>query len=147
MNNGYYVYNNEALSCCIILEVLKKVKSMNYDRLCLILPFLLDNNTVKKIGLESFESDRFLIKVSNQHFNFNMRFVNLLPVMVNSIVILEKLKKVNLYDVNVTCKDFTPLNEELGQRFLNIEKVIPLFVNEFNKYTTEELYQSLGIEL
>ncbi|ENV10228.1 hypothetical protein F966_01401 [Acinetobacter higginsii] len=147
MSNSYYVYNNEALSCCIILEVLKIVRSMNYDRLCLVLPFLLDNNTVKKISLESFESDSFLIRVSNQYFNFNKRFINLLPVMVNSIVILEKLKKVNLYDMNVSCNDFSSLNEVLGERFLNIKKVIPLFINEFDKYTTKELYESLGVEL
>lgn len=147
MKNSYYVYNNEALSCCVVLEILKIVRSMDFDRLCLVLPFLLDNNTIKVLGSKSIEDKNFLIEASNIYCNFNKRYITLLPVMINSIVILEKLKKVNLSEKNISYIESKFSNDFLGKRLENIKNVLPLFVKEFNRYTTSELYESLGIEL
>lgn len=146
MNNGYYVYNNEALSCCVLLEVLSILGSVKCDRICLILPFLLDKNTIKELEKGGVE-DKFLIKISNRYFNFNKRFLALLPVMINSILILIKLNKIYLKDDFIFCDEVLDIDGDYGQRFMSVKLVIPRFVEEFNKYTTKELYEFLGVEL
>lgn len=46
MKQIYYIYNNEAIASCILLSVLNKVGKLDIARLCLILPFLLDDRTL-----------------------------------------------------------------------------------------------------
>jgi hypothetical protein len=47
MKEIYYTYNNEAIASCVFLELLQKVGVIDIARSCLILPFLLDDRTVK----------------------------------------------------------------------------------------------------
>jgi len=49
MKEIYYTYNNEAIACCIFLNLLQTTDTIDIARSCLVLPFLLDDKTVKYI--------------------------------------------------------------------------------------------------
>ena len=54
MKEMYYIYNNEAIACVCILVVLQKIPNMEIAKLCLVLPFLLDDRTVSLLQKEEY---------------------------------------------------------------------------------------------
>ena len=46
MKEMYYIYNNEAIASTCILLILQKIPNIEIAKLCLVLPFLLDDRTV-----------------------------------------------------------------------------------------------------
>ena len=149
MKEGYYIYNNEAIASCLILSLLQKKKKIDLARILLLLPFFLDDRTVAALNrnknVKSSLED-FIYNNPKLFISFNKRFVELLPVTINSIGILEKYKFIFVAKV-ITLNN--PVNEfgDLGERFSKIQKSIDIFLNLTNNYSTIELYKILKIEL
>lgn len=150
MKEGYYIYNNEALASTVILAVIQKCKQMDIARVCLLLPFFLDDRTVSALNRNN--NDDYLLEtfISNNpklFISFNKRYEELLPITINSVGILEKCK---IISVSKTISiQSTLINDfgDIGERFLKIEKSVDYFLNLTNKYTTIQLYKFLKIQL
>ena len=79
--------------------------------------------------------------------SFNKRYVSLLPVTINALMILSKSNQIIIGSEIVKTETFTFDNANLGDRFSKIENVIPDFIDMFEKYSTSKLYKVLKIQL
>jgi hypothetical protein len=159
MKEVYYVYNNEAIASCVFLSILDKIESIDIARSCLILPFLLDDRTVSFINNNnnnnnnnnSSESNlEHLVNINQRLFaSFNKRYLSLLPVSINSLIILKKGEQLHI-DEDIIRKSNTKINinaEELGDRFSKLRDVIPVFLSLIENYSTNQLYRILKVQL
>jgi hypothetical protein len=149
MKEIYYIYNNEAIASCVLLSVLKQVLSLDIARSCLILPFLLDDRTINYFANNSITELEEIIKNQPKLFvSFNKRFLSLLPVTINSLMLLLKSNLI-LIEKNVVPNDsvtfFIP--ETCGDRFNKIRSILPNFILMINNYSTIQLYKILNIQL
>lgn len=145
---NYYVYNNEALACCIFLNILKHIEKIDYARFFLILPYLMDDKTVDFLNENyNVDTDSFF-KKSTLFFNYNARFLSLIPVAMNSLIILTDLGLV-CFDENKNICLMDRGNHEFiaSQRLQKINYIIPFFVNIISNKSTEYLYVNSGVEI
>ena len=152
MKEVYYIYNNEAISSCIFLAYLQNVKSIDMAQSCLILPFLLDDRTVMyftNIRDDYDNSLEYIVNNSPKLFtSFNKRYLSLLPITINSILLLNKNKQIGISSNNILTKvDFIYDEVDMGNRFERIKKVIPFLASILNKYSTSQLYKILKVQL
>ena len=151
MKEVYYIYNNEAIASCVLLSVLNSIDSIDIARSCLILPFLLDDQTVnylrrnKSIELNLVQ----LIEERARLFSsFNKRYQALLPVTINALMILKKSNQIEI-NSNILSSKRTRIqsNMDVGERFELIMEVMPFFLTMTEKYSTIQLYEILNIQL
>jgi hypothetical protein len=152
MREIYYTYNNEAIASCVFLEFLQKVGAIDIARSCLILPFLLDDRTVKyfqrlsdeeKISLESLTREQPKLFTS-----FNKRYMSLLPVSINALILLNKNNQIGITASEIYAKGiFLYRDVDMGDRFNEIKKNLPTFIRMIDKYSTVQLYRILKIQL
>lgn len=152
MKEVYYIYNNEAIASCVFLAYLQNVKSIDMAQSCLILPFLLDDRTVMyftNIRDDYDNSLEYIVNNSPKLFtSFNKRYLSLLPITINSILLLNKNKQIGITSNNILTKvDFIYDEVDMGNRFERIKKVIPFLASILNKYSTSQLYKILKVQL
>lgn len=152
MKEVYYVYNNEAIASCIFLAYLQNVKSINIAQSCLILPFLLDDGTVSYFMNIRDDNDNTLENVVKNRpklfASFNKRYLSLLPITINSVLLLNKNKQIGITSNNIFTKvDFSYGKVDMGNRFERIKKVIPFLVSILSKNSTIQLYKILKVQL
>ena len=152
MKEVYYVYNNEAIASCIFLAYLQNVKSINMAQSCLILPFLLDDGTVSYFMNIRDDNDNTLENIVKNRpklfASFNKRYLSLLPITINSILLLNKNKQIGITSNNIFTKvDFSYGKVDMGNRFERIKKVIPFLVSILSKNSTIQLYKILKVQL
>ena len=152
MKEVYYIYNNEAIASCIFLAYLQNVKSIDMAQSCLILPFLLDDRTVMYFTNIRDDYDNSLEYIVNNRpklfTTFNKRYLSLLPITINSILLLNKNKQIGISSNNILTKvDFIYDEVDMGNRFERIKKVIPFLASILNKYSTSQLYKILKVQL
>jgi hypothetical protein len=102
----------------------------------------LSENQNRELTLEQMQNDKPLLFTS-----FNKRYLSLLPVTINSLMILHKSNQISIgkeiYIVNLL-----PIyNSMMGERLNKIIDVIPTFLSVISKYSTNQLYKSLKIQL
>jgi hypothetical protein len=150
MKEIYYAYNNEAIASCVFLAVLDRLRTLDVARSCLILPFLLDDRTVRffdesrndKFTLEQMKRDKPLLFTS-----FNKRYVSLLPIAINSLMILHKSNQIRI-GKEISIVNMLPIyNSMMGTRLEKIIDVIPTFLSIIDSYSTKQLYKLLNIQL
>lgn len=150
MKEIYYTYNNEAIASCTILLTLYEVEKIDIARSCLILPFLLDDRTINYLQvnkdlnatLEEFINNRPRLFIS-----FNKRYLSLLPVSINSIILLNKSSQIKITPDIVIKNELSFKNIDMGDRFNKIKEVLPVFLKMIENYSTTELYKILNIQL
>lgn len=117
MKEVYYIYNNEAIASCIFLSVLNKVGELDIARSCLILPFLLDDRTINYLKREQ-ESNVNLEQLIKEYprlfVSFNKRYLSLLPITINALMMLSKGNQINIENQIKTVSNLNFENEELG---------------------------------
>ena len=114
MKEMYYIYNNEAIACVCILVVLQKIPNMEIAKLCLVLPFLLDDRTVSLLQKEEYLQmtlEDLIDKKSRIFSTFNNRYLALLPVFINAMIILH-INGYILFDKNLVRLSSTRINIE-----------------------------------
>ncbi|MCO6505620.1 MAG: hypothetical protein J6570_00700 [Snodgrassella sp.] len=150
MKEFYYIYNNEALACCVFIAALHHCQTMDIARICLILPFVFDERTVNyftRKQRETFTLQQLIDEKQKIFLSFSSRYNMLLPVCINALHILSKNNVIEL-DIKVTKKKgITFEDEDLGKRFNKINRMIPKLVQMMNFYSTDELYRILKIKL
>ena len=150
MNISYYIYNNEAISTAVLMSVITKLKRINIALAPLVLPFLLDNRIVNHLLKDeaNYENIEQFIQSKRLYFtSFNNRFLSLLPVTVNALMILQKSNVINIEDIISIKKEFEFDVNELGLRFTKIENAIPKFVALIKDYSLSDLYIKFKIQL
>ena len=152
MKEIYYTYNNEAIASCIFLEILQQVESVDIARSSLILPFLLDDRTVKylqRLSNEEIISLEYITKEQPRLFTlFNKRYLSLLPITINSLILLNKNNQIGISASVVFAKNKLTYGEiDMGDRFNEIKKALPAFIKIIEKYSTVQLYRILKIQL
>lgn len=155
MKDFYYIYNNEALACCVFIAALNHCQTFDIARSCLLLPLVFDQRMVnyfniKKIDMKNLHILQQLIDDKPHVFlSFNSRYKMLLPVCINSLIILSKYNLIEIgKNINIIKKGaITFENTELGERFNKISKVIPKIIDIMSLYSTDELYKILKIQL
>jgi len=150
MNISYYIYNNEAISTAVLMSVITKLKRINIALAPLVLPFLLDNRIVNHLLKDeaNYENIEQFIQSKRLYFtSFNNRFLSLLPVTVNALMILQKSNVINITDIISIKKEFEFDVNELGLRFTKIENAIPKFVALIKDYSLSDLYIKFKIQL
>ncbi len=149
MKEIYYTYNNEAIASCIFLSVLNKMKKLNIAHSCLILPFLLDDSTINYLHQNQnseLNLEQIVYEKSRLFASFNKRFTALLPVSINSLILLSKTNQIEIgkeISMNSTFK----IGGNMGDRFNKIESIMPFFLSLIEKYSTTQLYRILKIQL
>ena len=148
MKEIYYTYNNEAIASCILILVLQKIKAIDTARLFLILPFLFDDRIVKQLQVNNISDLEHFISDKPRLFSaFNKRFLNLMPVTINSLMLLKKSNQVNI-EREITCNTELKLeNNDFGERFNKITEVLPKFLSMLEEHSTTNLYHILKIQL
>ena len=123
---------------------------MDIARACLILPFLLDDSTVNYLlrndivegGLQQLVSEQRKLFIS-----FNKRYLALLPVSINSLMLLNKGELIEI-GKEITYKSSEDVgNIALGNRFENIRTAIPKFMSLTASINTVTLYKLLKVQL
>ncbi len=150
MKEIYYVYNNEAIASCIYLSILNNVDKLDIARSCLILPFLLDDRTVSYLSKNQdieLELEQLIKEQSRLFTSFNKRYLSLLPVTINALILLRTSNQISLGSEIANTAILNLENKNLGDRFNKIEEVIPKFLLMLEKYTTIQLYKTLKIQL
>lgn len=148
MKEIYYTYNNEAIASCIFLSILNNIEELDIARSCLILPFLLDDRTVSYlIKNQNLNLEQFVKKQPRLFVSLNKRYVSLLPISINSLMILSKSNQIIIGDNIIKTNNSSFDDKNLGDRFHKIETVIPDFIAMLEKYTTSKLYKILKIQL
>jgi hypothetical protein len=151
MKEIFYTYNNEAIASCVFLSVLDRIKTLDIARSCLILPFLLDDRTVTyfdknrnvELTLEQMKNEQPKLFIS-----FNKRYLSLLPVSINSLMILNKSNQIGIGKEIYIVNDILPIyNSTMGERLDKIIDVIPVFLSVTSNYSTKQLYKLLNIQL
>lgn len=150
MKEIYYVYNNEAIASCIFLSILNRVEKLDIARSCLILPFLLDDRTVSYLSRNQdteLELEQLIKEQSRLFTTFNKRYLSLLPVAINSLVLLNNSNHVSLGSEISNNAIINLERKDLGDRFNRIEEVIPKFLLMLEKTSTAQLYKTLKVQL
>lgn len=148
MKEIYYVYNNEAIASCIFLSVLNRVDRLDIARSCLVLPFLLDDRTVTYLSKNNGIELEDMIKEQPRLFtSFNKRYLSLLPVAINSLIILNASNQISIGNEIVATTLLDSEDKILGDRLNKIQKIIPKFLSMIEKHSTIQLYKILKIQL
>ncbi|MEH6764121.1 MAG: three component ABC system middle component [Aequorivita antarctica] len=148
MREIYYVYNNEAISSCIILSILNQIEKLDIARSCLVLPFLLDDRTVSHLAKNDSELNlEDLVREQSRLFvSFNKRYLSLLPVTINSLILLNKSNQIKIEN-EITNVEIINIEEGLGERFAKVKAIIPKFLSMIENYSTPQLYKILKVQL
>ncbi|MCT3942897.1 hypothetical protein HZP52_16805 [Elizabethkingia anophelis] len=150
MREIYYVYNNEAIAACTLLSIINNIESMDIARCCLLLPFFLDDRTISFLNNRLSEDSDFEEIINNQQRLFaayNKKYLSLLPVMINSLMILKKSGLIRIEGKIVSTHQLDITNVDLGNRFSRIREAIPNFLELTKNYSTEQLYKLLRVQL
>lgn len=151
MKEVYYIYNNEAIASCVLLSVLDRIDSIDIARSCLILPFLLDDQTVhylqKNMNVD-IDLEQLIVERARLFTSFNKRYQALLPITINSLMILKKSNQIGINGYILSNKSsLIQLNMDVGERLDLIMNVMPFYLKMIEKYSTNKLYEILNIQL
>jgi hypothetical protein len=152
MNESNFIFNNEAISTVCIGYFLSNLKVVSIPKILLVLPFVLHEQTVKKLRNNSLKRslEEFILKNPEVVSNFNARFIDFLPLSVNSLTILRELNVIRLD------RDFAYLNgnnfhpdydRNIGDRMKNIFKAIDVLSELMLESDVNSFYLNLKIEL
>jgi hypothetical protein len=147
-------YNNIGLALVSFLSVVRHFDKLDYSKALLIQPLLLHNplvNYVKKSNVKINGIEDLTIEKVEFFLNFKDRYFSLLTLSINTILIAQKMKFIQLEDNKITVNkrvidDFDFNSKVLGKRAKNIilasEKISKILQDN-----VAELYFKLRVEI
>jgi len=150
MSKSYYVYNNEAIASLILEKVLRLLNEIEISRFLLLLPILLEDRIIVKLKTGSFSDfEELVIKHPTLFANFNDRYLDLIPISINSLTLLKEMGVLtaskNKIFYNESHPDFS--QPQLSYRLESISRQLQNFINLTAGYETNTLYKILKIRL
>lgn len=150
--SGYYIYNNVAITAFAIMSMLSVSPKIPLSKVALLMPMLLDDNITQKMMCQNYSNFDSVVTQNQVYLsNFNDRYTDLLPQVVNGISILLDLNLVSLYGEFITFIDHSDNYESMmskcdSKRFVRIQiaasKLLKLvrdsdIANDYNKLNIE----------
>jgi hypothetical protein len=149
-----YLYNNEAIGMIAITSVIQECKELSYSKSMLILPFLFHEETMsflKRSNTIVRSSEEIIMKKTGFFSNFNSRYYSLLPISINSIMILREIGEIviaeNKIIHNSSINKINLLSGNLGDRANNIRKAAYKLSNLLQLEDDSSMYLKLRIQL
>ncbi|PFB29919.1 three component ABC system middle component [Bacillus cereus] len=127
-SSSRYLYNNELIGSIAIASVLKHLKKATISQCALILPLVSHKDTLNFLKRKNSvvrSMEEFITKKPHFFVNFDQRYVSLLPVSMNSIILLKEIGLVNIENEFIHYiheNKFEYTNETLGKRVEDIIK-------------------------
>lgn len=150
--SGYYVYNNVAITAFAIMSMLSVSSRIPLSKVALLMPMLLDDNITQKMAYQNYNSFDSVV-TQNQIYlsNFNDRYTDLLPQVINGISILLDLNLVSLYGEFVTIENAenheSMLSKCDSKRFVCIQTAASKLLKLVKDADIANDYHKLNIEL
>ncbi|MFT5916317.1 MAG: hypothetical protein ACI81T_002825 [Bacteroidia bacterium] len=152
IKSSAYLHFNEIMSVFPIRRVLEDTKKLKLFKATLILPFLYDRHATKVLSFisESKNLEESILKFPNYFASFNDRYMNFLPITVNSISLMKEMKMLDFDKNYIFLKDTNQWkeyeNQDLGSKTKRLIENASL-LSDIMKNTNEELYKSLRITI
>ena len=143
-----YIYNNESICAIAIYSVLKRCHSLTYSQAALIPPMIFNNKLIAVLnGKSNIRGiEELMIKKGEVLTNFNNQYVSLLPLMFNTLVLLEELEFISIDDNSIKLTDKNLETKGLGKRTDKIMKCASKIANLLQEDTVK-LYLQLRVVL
>lgn len=150
--SGYYIYNNVAITAFAIMTMLSISPRIPLSKVALLMPMLLDDNITQKMTHQNYNSFDSVVTQNQVNLsNFNDRYTDLLPQVVNGISILLDLNLVSLYGEFVSIKNTESYESMLSKcdskRFLSIQTAASKLLKLVKDSDIANDYHKLNIEL
>lgn len=150
--SGYYIYNNVAIVACAIMSLLNVAPKIPLSKVALLMPIMLDDGITQKMRCQNYQTFDAVI-TQNQIYlsNFNDRYVDLLPQVVNSLSLLLDLNLVRLQGeyVEVIDSEFyhTHIKSCDSKRLCVINEISAKLLDMIKDSDVAKEYSKLKIEL
>ena len=145
-----YIYNNEAIGVVAIYLVVKNLKEIDYSKAMLILPLMLNDKLIKFIGRANTKVrgiEELIIKKGQVLTDFNEFYLEMLPISINSLIILNEMKVIEIENGIIRFKDKElKVDLEVSKRIMNMLKSVES-ICEILKLKNENLYLQLRVVL
>ncbi|MFW1849180.1 three component ABC system middle component [Acinetobacter guillouiae] len=141
-------YNNIAMCTSSLHLIISKKKSIELSKALLIYPLIMHDETLIFLAKKSTKPRRLnsLISTHPLYFiNYNERFINSLPISLNSIQFLLSTKKI-LFQKNLICNSELKITKQYGKRLSLVEKASDKIIYLLDQ-PLEELYLNLRVTL
>ena len=150
--SGYYIYNNVAITAFAIMALLSVSPRIPLSKVALLMPILLDDNITQKMTYQNYNSFDSVVTQNQVNLsNFNDRYTDLLPQVVNGISILLDLNLVSLYGEFITIENAKNYESMLSKcdskRFFGIQKAASKLLKLVKDADIANDYHKLNIEL
>lgn len=145
-----YIYNNEAIGVVAIYSVVKNLKEIDYSKAMLILPLMLNDKLIKFIGRANTKVrgiEELIIKKGQVLTDFNEFYLEMLPISINSLIILNEMKVIEIENGIIRFKDNElKVDLQVSKRIRNMLKSVES-ICEILKLKNENLYLQLRVVL
>lgn len=150
--SGYYIYNNVAITALAIMALLSVSPRIPLSKVALLMPILLDDNITQKMTYQNYNSFDSVVTQNQVNLsNFNDRYADLLPQVVNGISILLDLNLVSLYGEFITIENAKSYESMLSKcdskRFFSIQTAASKLLKLVKDADIVNDYHKLNIEL
>ncbi|MFB6804664.1 three component ABC system middle component [Peribacillus butanolivorans] len=122
------LFNNELIAAIAINSVLKHLQKATIAQCVLILPIVSHRNTLNFLKRKSSvlrSMEEFVLKKPDCFVNFDDRYLSLLPVSINAIILLKEIGVINISKGNLfylKSNEFNLEEKSLGKRAEDIIK-------------------------
>lgn len=150
--SGYYIYNNVAITAFAIMSMLNVSPRIPLSKVALLMPMLLDDNITQKMAYQNYNSFDSVVTQNQVYLsNFNDRYTDLLPQVVNGISVLLDLNLVSLIGEFITIENVENYESMLSKcdskRFVCIQTAASKLLKLVKDADITNDYQKLNIEL
>lgn len=150
--SGYYIYNNVAIVACAIMSLLNVTSKISLSKVALLMPIILDDSISQKMRYQNYLTfDAIITQNQINLSNFNNRYVDLLPQVVNGISLLLDLNLVRLQGecVEVIDTEFyqTYIKSCDSKRLCVINEISAKLLGMIKDTDVAKEYSKLNIEL
>ena len=150
--SAYYLYNNVAITAGAIVAMLKSTQSIELAIVALFLPLLLDDNIVRKINEKDEYSFDNIISLNVLNIsNFNERYRDILPLLMDAISILLDMEIIVLRGVFIVNRKFGVCSSVIDECDSMRLQAIAIAADQLMKVTQNidlsNMYFRLNVEL
>lgn len=151
-NSGYYIYNNVAIAACAIMSLLNVSPKIPLSKVALLMPIILDDGISQKMRNQNYQTFDAVV-TQNQIYlsNFNDRYVDLLPQVVNSLSLLLDLNLIRLQGEYVEIIDTEFYHAHIkscdSKRLCTINEISAKLLGMIKDSDLARDYSKLNIEL
>ena len=153
MQSSRYLYNNEALASVTLGYFVKKYGTISVPKLMLVLPFVLHGPTLRCLRNKSNKRslEELILKNNECFVNFNARFLDFMPLFINTLTILGELNIISIRNNEIhynMSSLFSPNDfSNLGNRAQEILDALDALIVIMREQDVSSLYLKLKVVL